>query len=394
MGASEKRNQSGILLFEYSQRLYRLPLYEELYRTYGVVLCHSLERGDKGPSPVASQLDTPNELIRRFYFLKKPTSLVQLVLPSLLKYRPRIVITSVETTYMTHWLLQLLKPIFGYSLIGWSHGVINSEMMNPFGTLNGKLRLRIFKMLDAVVVYSKERKEIVERFLGDQTRVFSINNSTDTSDALRYQKQLAEEGMDHVRSRLGYMEQFHLNFISRLHERKRLDILIDAFRLLREKGMDVALHVIGAGPMQSWLENEQKNLPSIYLHGKLYSTEEKGDHLFAADVSVMPGDVGLSLVDSFSFGTPFVTLQRGEQGPFHGPELEYLKDSVNGLIVKGGSEELAEELCALLKDPVRLKKMGDEGLRTAREECSIDRMVEGFGDAIAAVQESARGRHA
>ncbi|MCB2200608.1 glycosyltransferase family 4 protein [bacterium] len=344
---------------------------------------------------VGEKLTTPHERLSRFYFGKNPTNLVQNVLPVLLKYRPSIVITQVETLYMTHWLLRLLQPVFGYRMIAWSHGVINSEMHHPFVPGNGKVRLWIFRHVHAILVYSDARKKLVEKHLPPaNTPVFTAWNSTDTNDLFSYRDSLRKEGVARVRERIGYTNKYNLLFISRLDRRKRLDILVEAFDKVLESGLDVALHVIGDGEMMPWLLEQAGKRKALLAHGRIEGTQAKGDHLFAADLSVMPGDVGLSIVDSFSFGTPFITLARTPDGPFHGPELDYLRPGKNGSIVDGGASELAEEIVDLLKAEPTLKQMSLEAERTAREGCSIERMMEGFEAAIKSVGPGGKTQYA
>lgn len=49
-----------------------------------------------------------------------------------------------------------------------------------------------------------------------------------------------------------------------------------------------------------------------------------------ADVHVIAGEVGLAIVHGFAFGLPMITCRPTPDGPYHGPEIEYLKDGYNG----------------------------------------------------------------
>ena len=59
--------------------------------------------------------------------------------------------------------------------------------------------------------------------------------------------------------------------------------------------------------------------------------DERFDLLSASDVYCLPGAVGLSIVDAFHCGLPFVTEDGDESA-----EIAYLKHGVNGFIVPRG----------------------------------------------------------
>jgi glycosyltransferase involved in cell wall biosynthesis len=57
---------------------------------------------------------------------------------------------------------------------------------------------------------------------------------------------------------------------------------------------------------------------------------EKTLYVSLGKVWLMPGLVGLGVLDSFAYETPMVTTQL----PYHSPEIDYLQDGVNGVIVR------------------------------------------------------------
>ena len=96
----------------------------------------------------------------------------------------------------------------------------------------------------------------------------------------------------------------------------------------------------------------------------------------------MPGYVGLSVVHAFSYGLPVITCRTGENGPFHSPEIEYLKHDYNGLLLEESPEIISHAIQSLLKDEVRYEKQKQNTLKTAYDEYKLDRMISGFYEAI------------
>jgi len=93
----------------------------------------------------------------------------------------------------------------------------------------------------------------------------------------------------------------------------------------------------------------------------------------------MPGLVGLVVVDSFALGVPMVTTDY----PFHSPEIDYLKNDENGLIVNCGqsAEVYAAAVARLLQDPARLERLRQGALASAPQ-YTIENMVANFAEGV------------
>jgi len=98
-----------------------------------------------------------------------------------------------------------------------------------------------------------------------------------------------------------------------------------------------------------------------------------------AKLLLMPGLVGLVVVDSFALGVPLVTTDF----PFHSPEIDYLKDGENGCIVNCGEDvrAYAEAVVSLLQNPTRLGAMKEGALRSAGLH-TIENMAKNFAEGV------------
>ena len=102
------------------------------------------------------------------------------------------------------------------------------------------------------------------------------------------------------------------------------------------------------------------------------------DLLSAADIYCIPGAVGLSIVDAFHCGLPLVTEEGDESA-----EMMYLKDGRNGFIVpRGDIPALADKLLLLLDNDELRKRFSNEARREISENGHIDKLCEGFRDAL------------
>ena len=135
--------------------------------------------------------------------------------------------------------------------------------------------------------------------------------------------------------------------------------------------------LILVGPDDEGILDTVKPEDNIYKIGPVYG-EESLDLLSASEVFCLPGSIGLSIVDAFFCGLPAVT----EDG-WHGPEIMYLKDGVNGFIVpQGDIVQLAEKLDALLKDHALRQRFSQAARTEIATTGHIDRMCEGFRSAL------------
>jgi hypothetical protein len=93
----------------------------------------------------------------------------------------------------------------------------------------------------------------------------------------------------------------------------------------------------------------------------------------------MPGAVGLAILDSFAMQIPIITTDM----PFHGPEIEYLKNEYNGVMVAPADDvdRYVYIVVGLLRDQVRLKKLMEQCAHSAAV-LTIENMANCFFDGI------------
>jgi len=179
---------------------------------------------------------------------------------------------------------------------------------------------------------------------------------------------------------MGISHSFNMLFLGRMRREKRIDLIIDVWRSLKQNH-DVGLICIGDGEERERLLHDSPE-EGLHLPGAIHDIEESGKYLTAADVIVNPGYVGLSIVHAFAFGLPMITCHSTEEGPFHSPEIEYLKDGYNGFLCDSDAVSIAACIDRLILDPDLLARMKANALKTVEEEANIERMIGGFRDAI------------
>ncbi len=373
-------SKSSVLLFQRITPSYRVPVFRRLHEELQVVLCYS----DATVNGVASHLhgiEFQNELLPGGFFLGRSNLFSQKILSVLRKHRPSVVICEYAFGNFTFWKLLLLRPFMGYRLIGWSHGIKNRDMVLDEKSMHFKTTGFFLKRLDAVLLYSEQRRQrLVERMPSLAEKTFVAHNTLDTTLHTEVYQRYQERNRDALKRELGISTRFTLCFLGRLRDSKRIDLILEIWEKLRASH-DIGLVLIGDGPERQRLEKYREE-PGLFAPGAIHDVEESGKYLAACDAMIMPGYVGLSIVHAFAFGLPMITCRSTKKGPFHSPEIEYLKDGVNGFFCDSDADTLAGCVERLILDSDLLTKMKQNALDTVQNEANVDRMITGFSDAI------------
>jgi glycosyltransferase involved in cell wall biosynthesis len=369
-----------LLIFQQIVPSYRVPVFRAMYNRFNSLLCHSTNNRSSKIASAVHKIDFPHKVIRNYDLL----GTWQVVTPTLYKLKPDIVIAGVAATNFTFLKILLLKYVFHYKLIAWGHGVHNKELNNQFPGLRGRLMKYYFDKADAIIFYSENRKKIVEKILPSlSNKMFIAQNTLDLSEIKTIYNDLQVLGKVAVKKELGanFNATYNLIFIGRLLKNKRLDMLIDVINILAEK-CDVALHIIGCGEEEVAIKNHPLYKKKIFHYGAIYDDKITGKFLYASDLFVMPGYVGLSLIHAFAYGIPVVTCIQEITGPFHSPEIEYLKANYNGILSNNNPYDMANDIQIALNDSDKMALLNKNALITAYEQCTLEKMLAGFEQAI------------
>lgn len=96
-----------------------------------------------------------------------------------------------------------------------------------------------------------------------------------------------------------------------------------------------------------------------------------------ANALLLPGRVGLVILDAFAAGLPLVTIDV----PYHGPEIEYFTNGKNGLLAKNDVAAYASQVISLFSSASLQRNLKQAALDAGRT-FSIDAMVGSFREGI------------
>jgi glycosyltransferase involved in cell wall biosynthesis len=108
-----------------------------------------------------------------------------------------------------------------------------------------------------------------------------------------------------------------------------------------------------------------------------YSPGYAAEFLAISDAFLLPGAVGLAILDAFAAGLPMLTTRF----EFHGPEIEYLEEGMNGLMSDHRPAAFAEAASSVLSKPELFNQLR-AGAAASAEKYSIENMAGNFRSGI------------
>jgi glycosyltransferase involved in cell wall biosynthesis len=176
-------------------------------------------------------------------------------------------------------------------------------------------------------------------------------------------------------------------FTGRLHPQKNLGLLIDAWRLVREKS-DAQLVVVGDGPARAELEARIEALGLVTSVHMVGAVPDVAEWLRGGDVFVLPSvaeGMSNSLLEAMATGLACVASRIG------GNE-DLITQGETGLLVPPDASAWAGSMLQLLLDPAKARRLGDAAAAQARSRYALPKIVAQNVEIYRRLLTSARGR--
>lgn len=360
---------------------YRKPIYDVLNKDLNFSILHS-----DNNSGIKQVLTEYSVKIKALNFSKKETGTYLFIRKYLMQLRPQVVIHEFAIGIISLPIAFIQCRLQGVKFILYSHGYNRKTGFHPESSFLDRVRLFFLKHSDAIIVYGQFDKKLLGNYIDGQ-KIFVAQNTLNTEGLIKLREQFEQEGKERLKQRIGFLRRFNLIFIGRLLADKQPLLVLDAVqRLVFELGLDVVLHYVGNGAELVALQERTILLGlqhHVIFHGAVHDDVKTGELLFASDMMVMPGYLGLSVNHAFCFDCPVLSFEQQEHGPFHSPEVEYVIDGSTGyLLAHHSAEAIANALNTYLKDSVLQMQFKQHIRNMVVEVFPVEKMVKGFEDAI------------
>ena len=267
----------------------------------------------------------------------------------------------------------------GPPVVLWGHGY--SRWPSP---PRDSLRNFCGHRADAVLLYTRTIADRLIRQNGfDPQRVFVAQNALDQAPirTAREHWLARPQELAAFAAKRGLDPQRTLIFVSRLEAENRIGLLLEATARICAREPRARLVIVGDGPERAALQARAAELglgARVLFAGKIYDEPALAPWMLSASLLCYPVNIGLSLLHAMGYGLPVVT---GDDIAAQNPEIEALAHGTNGLLYRDGDiDHLAEQCLNVLSDTALRQKLHQGALRTAAEEYTLERMVQGFLD--------------
>ena len=287
-----------------------------------------------------------------------------------------LIIVEQASKLLLNYVL-FVSQIFGFKkLCFWGHGKnFQKHSASSIGERIKKLKSRHAHWW---FVYNTLSTEVITSIGYPTDRITPIQNAIDSKSLVAAREKITQVHFKHIKGELGIKGNSVCLYTGSMYPEKRLDFLLNVCDKIKDTVPDFEMIFIGAGPEDSKVKVAAKKHKWVHYVGPKFD-EEKVPYFMMSKLFLMPGLVGLAVLDAFALETPIVTTDI----PYHSPEIDYLIDGFNGVIVKetDNSSVYAAHVSYLLRnDDVRCKLVA--GCRASREKYTIEEMVKRFAEGV------------
>ena len=357
---------------------YRIALFQGLYEKLletGIELTVIYGQNAEKEVPVTVQIDRAWAKSRpNLYLSGDQKGLVwQRCLSDLRGYD--LIIIEYAGRLLLNYVLLGLRALRVFKLAFWGHG--RNFQAERADSVKENVKRHLLGQVDWWFAYTDLSKStIVEANFSDE-KVTVLNNTIDDT-VLRAQ-------FEKVRSKM--LPNAHAPFLEStdniavycggIYEEKKIPFLIDACIAIRERLPDFQFYWIGSGPDEYLVRNATANLEWMHYVGPLFN-EEKLKYFARAKLHLMPGLVGLTIIDSFITEVPIITTRDAK----HSPEIAYLVSDENGVITGNELRDFVDKVIFYMRDDMALEKLR-QGCREASRILTLENMISNFAQGIA-----------
>lgn len=341
-------------ILDHPLKSYRVPFFNLLYSRYGhkIVIYHP---GNMYTSEFIDfkQVITPDKKIFNIFFFRKKIN----------SATHDVVICMQNMRMLNLWILSINK-FRRYKLIQWGIGVSSASGLNSERSFTRLLRNFLITLADAVVFYTPFSMQFVNR--SHLNKCFVAQNTIYNN--------LSEDFSSHPKS--------SFIFIGSLNKRKGLREMIKIFhQYINNNPINIkTLYIIGDGEEYNYLKEYIDNnelQENIFLLGKIENMQEKISFFKRSIASISLNQAGLSVLESFSFGVPFITKEKAISG---GEHLN-IKNNENGYLIQN-TNELLTKMMYLDENVEYGQILGHNAFSYYHNKASMELMVDNFERAI------------
>jgi L-malate glycosyltransferase len=288
-----------------------------------------------------------------------------------LKDKDMVIVESANKLLINYYLM-FARHFSRYKLVFWGHG---RNLQEDIGSFRNRFKYLFLNKCDWWFGYTTGTKRFLLANNFPESKITVIQNAIDTLNLMRYYSNIRESETEELKDQLGIKNCYTGIYCGAMYPDKKIDFVLEVCQRVKKEIPEFNMIFIGSGIDSYKVTEASKSCDWIHYAGSKFG-EERVKYFKISLIQVMPYSVGLGILDSFAMETPMIITAN----PFHGPEIEYLENGINGYITQDNIDDYSQTVI----DTLKTKKYVDlvRGCRVSAEAYTVENMVENFKNGI------------
>ncbi len=285
-----------------------------------------------------------------------------------------LVIVEQANKLLFNYYLILRRIFLKKKFAFWGHGInLQISRTNIFN----RFKLTYINRASWWFAYTEGIKTFLINHGVDKKKITVVQNSIDTKSLNNLYNSITANEVMALKEKYRIKQSDHVFiYCGALSKEKNIQFLITACDELELKGYQFKLFIVGNGPLKGFVDKSSVERKWLIYVGPQFD-RSKALYFKASDIFLLPGAVGLAILDSFAFETPLITMEY----KFHGPEFEYIINGYNAVVSEENLTDYVAKIEELLLDSPKIKLL-KEAAKLMIKKYNVQSMVDNFIDGI------------
>jgi L-malate glycosyltransferase len=284
-----------------------------------------------------------------------------------------LVIVEQANSLLVNYLLIPLSKVMKFKFAFWGHG---ANLQDDTNSAKNRFRYFFLNQSDYWFAYTNGVKNfLIEKGVNNR-KITVVDNAIDTLSLKQQYDNLSMSEVDNLKTEMGINGNNVAIYCGGIYKEKRVDFLIEASVIIKEKIEDFHLIFVGAGPEAYRVKEASETYDWIHYVGPKFGVE-RVPYFKMSELFLMPGLVGLAILDTFATETPMITTDF----PYHSPEIEYLENGKNGVITANNIDDYSKQVIDLFLNEDKIVRLKESCLNSSTL-YSTENMVVNFTNGI------------
>ena len=361
---------------------YRISFYEKLSNMeegYQWKIFHGVPQAEDGRPNYKEETNFDEEGFSEHRYFLGPFKIINNkgLFSAIKRFNPDLLIIQGITGDISNrrsisWASRKGKKIIVWSS-GWDPGLAKGFLLS----FKNRLVSTFYKKGDLHLTYSTAGNNYVESMGVSPQSVITAYNGIELDHLHAAEDKVLAQSKKFIKE-LNLSQHTTFLYVGGLIKEKRVDLLLEAFKSLREKDYKIKLIIVGDGPLREQVQqiiNEMGDPNVIYL-GRIIDGVDP--YFAAADCFVLPGIGGLALNQAMFWGTTCIVSEAD------GTENDLVIESETGFrFEKDNLQSLSNAMERRFKSsPSEVEEMSAKSREFIETKSNVNSMVQVFSESV------------